>query len=162
MLIFHVRWQDPQNGQLWRSLTKRKDLAQCILWLRRPQEKSQIRWTCAPPSGDNQSQVSSRLCRASCDSCSKALIKVNYKLYEKKPIQIKKRRFNSSILLCVQQLISGFVVLAFEPWLKMKLTLPSSAPESLINLQTIYLCFLCLHGCLCKNDGEHHFYSLLL
>lgn len=39
-------------------------------------------------------------------------------------------------------MISGFVVLAFEPWLKMKLTLPSSAPESLINLQTICLCFL--------------------
>lgn len=149
MLIFHVRWQDPQNDQLWRSLTKRKDLAQCILWLRRPQEKSQIRWTCAPLSGDNQSQVSSRLCRASCDSCSKALIKVNYKLYEKKPVQIKKRRFNLSILLCVQQLISGFVVLAFEPWLKMKLTLPSSAPESLINLQTIHLCFLSVFTAAC-------------
>lgn len=110
---------------------------------------SQMRWTCEPPSGDNQSQVSSCLCRASCDSCSKALIKVNYKLYEKKPIRIKKSRFNLSILLCVQQLISGFVVLAFEPWLKMKLTLPSSAPELLINLQTIYLCFLSVFTAAC-------------
>lgn len=51
--------------------------------------------------------------------------------------------------MCVQQLISGFVVLAFEPWLKMKLTLPSSAPESLINLQTIHLCFLSVFTAAC-------------
>lgn len=51
--------------------------------------------------------------------------------------------------MCVQQLISGFVVLAFEPWLKMKLTLSSSAPESLINLQTIHLCFLSVFTAAC-------------
>lgn len=70
---------------------------------------SQMRLTCAPPSGDNQSQVSSRLCRASCDSCSKALIKVNYKLYEKKPIRIKKKK-DLIVRSAIDQWVCGFSI----------------------------------------------------